>query len=514
MRRYPSQKSIVLLKNKNNFLPLSNEIKSLLITGPNANVEEVMFGNYNGTPSKAVTPLEGIQNKVGNKIKIVTGRGPGWVDKNLAETITSEYINTPDGEPGLLAQFFKNDNLDSAVAATRIDDKINFSFHGGTEAAPGVPGEHFSARWSGKIKAPVSGEYVFQITGDDGYRLFIDNQSVIEKWRRQAPNTATCTYQFKAGDVKDITVEYFNGYFGGMINLCWHIPGSDPLQETVELAKEVDAVIFIGGLSPRLEGEEMQIDIEGFKGGDRTKIELPQVQIDFLKALKDSGKPVILVVLSGSAVAIPWEAANLDAIVQLWYPGQEGGTALVDVLFGDYNPAGRLPITFYASTKDLPPFEAYDMTNRTYKYFTGKALFPFGYGLSFTTFGYTNLNLPATIKAGDALTVTVDVANTGKRDGEEVVQLYVTDEAASVPVPIRALQGFQRIFLKSGETKTVSFTLQPKQLSLIDDKGKRLVEPGIFKVTVGGCQPIAEPASTSGFISGTVDVTGEVFLIE
>jgi beta-glucosidase len=509
-----AQKSIVLLKNKGNLLPLNKEIKSLLVVGPNADVQEVMFGNYNGTPSKAITPLQGIQNKVGDRVTVITGKGPGLVDKNLTETITANYISTPDGKPGLLAQFFNNDALDSAVVLTRIDKKINFSFDGASESAPGIPGEFFSVRWSGKIKAPVSGEYLFQITGDDGYRLILDDKIIIEKWQRQAAKTANANYNFKAGEEKNITLEYFNGHYSGMINLSWYIPGSDPLKETVKLAGEVDAVIFIGGLSPTLEGEEMPVRVEGFAGGDRTKIELPKVQTDFLKALKKSGKPVIFVLLSGSAVAIPWETENLDAIIQLWYPGQEGGTALADVLFGDYNPAGRLPVTFYRSTEDLPPFEDYNMTNRTYKYFTGEALYPFGYGLSYTTFSYSNLVLPESIKAGEPVTVTVDVTNTGKHDGEEVVQLYVSDEKTSAAVPIRALQGFQRIFLKAGETKTVSFMLQPKQLSLIDDEGKRLVEPGTFTITVGGCQPIAEPASTSGTISGTFEVTGEAFKIE
>jgi beta-glucosidase len=509
-----AQKSIVLLTNKDNLLPLNGEIKSLLITGPNMNEAEVMYGNYNGTPSQFVTPLQGIKNKVGDKVRILTGRGPGLVQENLTETITSAYLSTPDGKPGLQAQFFKNDSLGGDAAVTRIDDNIHFSFGRTAEPAQGVPSTQFSARWSGRIKAPVKGKYLFQVTGDDGFRLFIDNELHIDKWQRQFMTTADVTLSLKAGEEKDITLEYFNGRFGGIIDLSWQIPGTDPLKETVTLAKEADAVIFVGGLSPRLEGEEMRIEFEGFKGGDRTKIELPKIQTVYLKALQKTGKPVIFINMSGSAVAFPWEAEHLDAIIQLWYPGQEGGTALADVLFGDYNPAGRLPVTFYRSTADLPPFEEYNMTNRTYKYFGGEALYPFGYGLSYTTFNYGNIKLPATVKAGEPVTVTVDVTNSGKQDGEEVVQVYVTDDVASAPVPIRALQGFKRIAMKAGETQTVSFDLLPKQLSLIDDEGNRVVEPGTFTVAVGGGQPIAEPASTSGTVSGVFEVTGDLFQIE
>lgn len=509
-----AQKSIVLLKNQNNFLPLNKKIKSILITGPNANAADVMYGNYNGTPSKSVTPLQGIKNKLGEAVEILTSKGPGWVQENLTETISADYLSTPDGKPGLSAEFYANDSLGGTPAAVRTDSEIHFSFGRTAEPAPGIPAVQFSSRWKGKIKAPVSGDYKLQITGDDGYRLYIDNELIIDKWQRQFMTTTEATHSFKAGEAKNITIEYFNGRYGGMIDLSWHIPGTDPLQETVDLAKKADAVIFIGGLSPRLEGEEMRVEFEGFKGGDRTKIELPEIQSKYLKALNKTGRPVVFVNMSGSAVAFPWEAANLNAIIQLWYPGQEGGTALADVLFGDYNPAGRLPVTFYKSTEDLPPFEDYNMTNRTYKYFTGEALYPFGYGLSYTTFSYAKLNLPKKIKAGEPVSIQVDVTNTGKSDGDEVVQVYVTDDKASFPVPIRSLKGFKCVSLQKGETKTVSFTLQPRQLSVIDDDGNRLIEPGTFTIAIGGCQPIAKPASTSGTISGSFEVTGENFKIE
>ena len=275
-------------------------------------------------------------------------------------------------------------------------------------------------------------------------------------------------------------------------------------------AAEADVIIFVGGLSSALEGEEMPVDLPGFRKGDRTNIDLPQVQEEMLKALKKTGKPVVFVLCSGSTLALPWEAENLDAIIEAWYPGQQGGTAVADVLFGDYNPAGRLPLTFYASSSDLPDFEDYDMSNRTYRYFKGKPLFPFGHGLSYTTFDYGKAKADKKIlRAGEGVTLTIPLKNIGKlqekengnitvqatvknigqRAGDEVVQLYVTDMYASVKTRITELKDFTRIHLKPGEAKTVSFELTPYELSLLNDHMDRVVEKGAFKILVGGVSP-------------------------
>jgi beta-glucosidase len=280
------------------------------------------------------------------------------------------------------------------------------------------------------------------------------------------------------------------------------------------MAKQADAVVMVLGLSSQLEGEEMSVREPGFSGGDRTDIGLPVRQQKLLEAVAATGKPLVLVLLNGSALGVNWANQHVAAIVEAWYPGEEGGTAIADVLFGDYNPAGRLPVTFYKSVTDLPPFTDYHMQGRTYRYFKGEPLYPFGFGLSYTTFKYDNLKLStAEVTAGQGLRVTADVENTGPREGGEVVELYLSHSGASVPVPIRSLAGINRVSLKPGEKRTVSFTLKPDQLSVIDDRGRRIVEPGQFQITVGGKQPGFKgyaDAPTTGVVSGTFVVTGGV----
>src|SRR5262249_16958116 len=261
-------------------------------------------------------------------------------------------------------------------------------------------------------------------------------------------------------------------------------------EEAVNAARQADAVVMVLGISPTLEGEEMSVTVAGFRGGDRTDLNLPKAQEELLKSVNASGKPEVLVLLNGIALAVNWADANVPAIIEAWYPGEEGGTALADVLFGDYNPGGRLPVTFYKSVAQLPPFEDYKMRGRTYRYFTGEPLYPFGFGLSYTKFKYDNLKLSAQkIKTGEGLQVSVTVQNVGTQAGDEVVQLYITDLASSYPVPIRSLGGISRVFLKPGEKQRVSFTLSPEQLSVIDDKSRRVVEPGEFLINIGGKQP-------------------------
>lgn len=270
--------------------------------------------------------------------------------------------------------------------------------------------------------------------------------------------------------------------------------------------KDVDAIIFIGGISPQLEGEEMKVNYPGFKGGDRTSILLPAIQTEFMKMLVATGKPVVFVMMTGSAIAIPWESENVPAIMNAWYGGQSAGTAIADVLFGDYNPAGRLPVTFYKSDGDLPAFGDYDMTNRTYRYFKGEVLYPFGYGLSYSSFNYDELKTPATISKGKSLTVTVRVKNTGKIAGEEVVQLYIKHSSHAVPVPNIALKGFRRVALKAGESKLISFTLMAEQLSILDDKGNFMQPAETLSISVGGGQPGVRLKSSSNVIQKEVFV--------
>jgi beta-glucosidase len=273
----------------------------------------------------------------------------------------------------------------------------------------------------------------------------------------------------------------------------------------VDIARQADAVVIVLGLSQRLEGEEMPIQVDGFAGGDRTHLMLPKTQRDLLAAIEKTGKPIVLVLLNGSALAVNEAEERLPAILSAGYPGQEGGNAVADVIFGDYNPAGRLPVTYYKSVDQLPPFDEYDMSNRTYRYFQDEPLYPFGYGLSYTTFNYDNLELPSSLKAGEPVKVKVRVTNTGKVSGDEVVQLYLKDEEASTPRPVHQLEGFKRVTLNPGQSEVVEFELSPRQFSLIGKDETRVIEPGWFAVSVGGGQPGAKGAVT---VSGRINLTG------
>jgi len=257
----------------------------------------------------------------------------------------------------------------------------------------------------------------------------------------------------------------------------------------------------------------MPVPYEGFKGGDRTTLNLPAVQTRYLQQLKKTGKPIVLVLHNGSALSINWEAENIPAIVEAWYPGEEGGTAISNVLFGDYNPSGRLPLTFYKSVDQLPPFEDYKMMGRTYKYFMGEPLYKFGFGLSYSTFSYDNLVIPKTINPGESLKISVDVQNKGNLDGNEIVQLYIKDMEASVPVPVLSLQGYRSVHLKAGEKKTVEFILKPEQMAVITDDLKSIVEPGVFEVSLGGCQPDNKTIALRSVITGRFEALGERFEI-
>jgi beta-glucosidase len=302
-------------------------------------------------------------------------------------------------------------------------------------------------------------------------------------------------------------MEYFQYQRENIAKLVWSYPRMTErlIDEAVKTARESEVTVAVLGISARLEGEEMNVPLEGFRGGDRTDISLPKSQETLLKALVATGKPVVVVLLSGSALAVNWANDNVPAMLAAWYPGGEGGTAIAEVLFGDYNPAGRLPVTFYKSVDQLPPFTDYSMQGRTYRYFKGEPLYPFGYGLSYTKFVYSNLRMDSkTVKAGEPIKLSVDVTNAGNREGDEVVQLYLTDTAASAPVPIRTLVGFDRIALRPKEKRTVSFSITSRQMSLIDDNGKRVIEPGEFSVTAGGGQPgLASVLKGSFTVSGS-----------
>ncbi len=513
-----ARESMVLLKNDNHTLPLSRNLKSVAVIGSNADAVPVLLGNYNGQPSRATTPLAGIRQHVSPQTTVLHAVGTTLTELSVMP-VPGAMLRGPNGEHGLKAEFFANKNLAGPPVLTRIDTEVNFDWGTGSPA-PGIPVDEFSARWTGKLVPTVSGKYHFGAIADDGVRIYLDGKLIAEDWTDHAPATVTGEVNLEAGKTYDLKMEYYEDKIGAVAKLAWQMPVTStgsPYAEAVNIAKQADAVVMLLGLSSQLEGEEMSVHEAGFFGGDRTDIGLPVRQQKLLEAVAATGKPVVLVLLNGSALAVNWANEHVPAIVEAWYPGEEGGIAIADVLFGDYNPAGRLPVTFYRSVTDLPPFTDYRMQGRTYRYFKGEPLYPFGFGLSYTRFKYDNLKLSATkVNAGEDLRVTAEVQNLGAREGDEVVQLYVSHTGASVPVPIRSLAGINRVSLKPGESRSVSFTLTPAQLSVIDDRGKRIVEPGEFQITLGGKQPGFKgyaDAATTGVVTGRFSVTGKVVVL-
>ena len=509
-----ARKSIVLLKNNGRTLPLRKDLRSIAVIGPNADDAEVLLGNYNGTPSHPVTPLAGIRAKVGSSANVLYARGC-----DIAEGLLS-YEPIPDGSmtttvkgqrrSGVTVEFFNN--LQHEGQPVRTEFQPNMKAAWGNDAPyPDLVDNQFSVRWSGQITVGETGEYSLRAAGSFG-RLTVDGKQFGGRGA-MAPQFIT----LEAGKYYPVTLEVADRFGGMSVELQWSLRGRDYTAEAVAAAKKAEVALLFLGLSPRLEGEEMPVQVQGFSGGDRLTIDLPKVQEDLMRAVAATGTPTVLVLLNGSAVAVNWADENIPAIVEAWYPGQAAGTAIADVLFGDYNPAGRLPITFYKSLDQMPSFEDYSMKERTYKYFTGKPLYPFGHGLSYTTFDYKNLKTPKSVKAGESVQVSVTVTNVGRMAGQEVVQLYITDRQASAPVPIRKLAGFRRISLKAGESKRVSFTVAARDMSLITNDTRRVIEPGIFSLTVGGKQPgfsgTADTATTN-VLEGRFEVTGNPVELE
>jgi beta-glucosidase len=481
-----ARESIVLLKNANRTLPLNKNLKSIAVIGPNADVPEVLWGNYNGHPSRLITPLAGIRNAVSGTTKVTYALGSTLAGEPVVP-VPASALTVNGTEPGLKAEYFNNQELRGPAATIRTDARINFDW-GRYNPTPELIGNNFSVRWTGKLKPPESGNYTLGFTADDGARLYIDRKLLIDAWARNPKKTVTTEITLEGGRSYDLRMEYFQNNRENIAKLVWSYPRmrEQMMEEAVKAARESEVSVLVLGISARLEGEEMPVSVEGFRGGDRTEISLPKSQEALLKAVAATGKPVVVVLLSGSALAVNWANDNVPAILEAWYPGGEGGTAIADVLFGNYNPAGRLPVTFYKSLDQLPPFTDYGMQGRTYRYFKGEPLYPFGHGLSYTKFIYSNLRFERkSVKVGEQVKVSVDVMNTGEREGDEVVQLYLTDTAASAPVPIRALVAFDRIALRPREKRSVAFTITPRQMSLIDDRGKRVIEPGEFLIRVG-----------------------------
>jgi beta-glucosidase len=500
-----ARESMVLLKNKDNLLPLPKDIGSIAVVGPNANHLSVLMGNYNGTPAHAVTPLEGIRKKLSASTKLYYAQGCGLVDGAPPfEVVPSAFLRpaeTDAGATGLTAMYYANAQHEGMPALVQVDGTVDFIWKDTTPLTR-ERADDFSILWTGYLVPPVSGSYRLGVEACNGYKLYLDGELLGEHESVHSPALRSKEVMLESGRFYSLRLEFLSHGLDPQARLLWARPDVDYETPALEAAGKADAIVAIMGISPRLEGEEMPVKVDGFEGGDRTSIGLPRLQEGFLRKLHALGKPIVLVLLNGSALAVTWAAEFIPAIVEAWYPGQAGGDALADVLFGDYNPGGRLPITFYRSVDDLPPFDDYRMEGRTYRYFDGEPLFAFGYGLSYTHFLFGNLQIsPASIQVGDQVTVSCDVTNTGDRAGDEVVQLYIRHPQATVPCPIKELKGFARITLEPGESKTVSFVLHTDLLAVYDEDMRHVVQPGLVDVMVGN-------SSDSLPLSGQLEIAG------
>jgi beta-glucosidase len=487
-----ARESIVLLKNERNTLPLKPGIKTIAVIGPNADSLDVLLGNYNGVPSQYSTILAGIRERFASaRVTFSVGSVPV---ETVGVPVGKENLRTggANSQPGLTGEYFANMSLDGVPAVTRVDPSVDFAWSGAAPAK-GVPGSNFSVRWSGELSPDSTGDYRFSLSseGNYGLRLFLSGKVLIDEWTRHNEGGMTPLIHLEHGHAYPIRVEYAHRGWEVAVHLLWHAP--DFAERAVAAAREADVVVAVVGITARLEGEESGVSAPGFFGGDRVDISLPSPQQHLLEAMAATGKPLIVVLTNGSALAVNWAQEHASAIVEAWYPGEEGGTAVADVLSGAFNPGGRLPVTFYKSIDQLPSFSSYSMAGRTYRYFTEQPLYAFGYGLSYTTFRYDQLQPePAQIAADGTVSVSARVTNTGKAAGDEVVQLYLTHLGVE-GAPLRSLAGFQRVHLEPGASKTVKFSLRDRDLSIVDADGVRRIVPGDAKVWIGGGQPIAGP---------------------
>ncbi|HXN45623.1 MAG TPA: glycoside hydrolase family 3 C-terminal domain-containing protein [Bryobacteraceae bacterium] len=507
-----ARESMVLLKNQDHILPLKGGMTRIAVVGPTAELVQSLQGNYNGPPPSPVYPLDGIEKRF-SSAKVAYAQGSTLVE-GFAMPIEHTALHPANGSgDGLTGEYFSSPDLSGPPVLTRTDRNINFNWD---KVIPvdGLERNNYSVRWSGSFTPPAPGEYklgvrvnyCYACQNAEGFRLYLDQKLLVESRRgttgeRGAVIEAPVT--FSDTQPHPIRLEYLHKTGSAGIDLTWEAPAAVLRNQAVEAAKQSELTIAFVGLSPSLEGEEMPVKLAGFNGGDRTSIDLPAAQEDLLKALAATGKPLVVVLQNGSALAVNWAVRNANAILEAWYPGEEGGTAIAATLAGDNNPAGRLPLTFYSSLKQVPPFDEYSMRGRTYRYLAEKPLYGFGFGLSYTTFAYDHLK----VTQSDSVTVEADVKNTGRTEGDEVVELYLTQPKA-FETPLRVLAGFKRVHLAPGESAHVSLTIDPRSLGQVDAKGNRVIVPGEYTVSLGG----AQPQDTASVQTGKFNVTAKTDL--
>lgn len=473
-----AREQMVLLHNRNNTLPLEKDASKIMVIGPYAADSLMLWGIYYGQPTHSVTILEGIQTKIGNDVRFA--KGCEITQLTESESIFSR-LKTASGQPGVSARFWNNTKMEGKpVYETTYATPIHFDNGGNTAFAPGVNLSNFTLSMNGTFTADKDETLDITRSNDDGFRMIVNGDTIINRWKADRLRKNKTKLNVKKGQRYDIQFDYMQLKNEAVLSLDIASVHNVTASEIAERAKDVETVIFVGGISPDLEREEAKVSEPGFDNGDRTSIELPAAQREILKALHEAGKKVVLVNCSGSAVALTPELETCDAILQAWYPGEQGGHAVADVLFGDYNPGGKLPVTFYKDDSQLPPFDDYRMTNRTYRYFRGTPLFHFGYGLSYTTF---TTGTPSYDKATGK--ITISVTNTGKRDGTETIQAYLRNPA-DAEGPIKTLRGYARVELKAGETKTETIDLPRHAFEWWDAETNTIrVKPSMYEVLVG-----------------------------
>ncbi len=485
-----ARKSIVLLKNETGALPLSKELKKVAVIGPNAHNVDVQNGNYNGSPVSPVSVYEGIRSKLGLEAEVRYAQGsPHHEGLPYLVPVPEDvlFANLNLSRAGLNARYYANLEGTGDPHLKRTDPMVDFYWWDGEPPVDGLSDDDFAVKWSGYLVPRKSGQHALGVEGKF-YNFIFEGDTLIRHSNIHHPNKIYRTLDLAAGRAYKVEVIMKDQHGDASCTLNWEEPELPLLWEAVQTANWADHVVLVMGLTARLEGEEMRgLELDGFNAGDRTSLDLPDVQKRLIRRINATGKPVTLMLMTGSAVSIASEHESVPAILQAWYGGEAAGKAVADVLFGDYNPAGRLPVTFYKSVEDIPPFDNYDMAGRTYRYFEGEVLYPFGHGLSYSQFSYDNLILDRNeISKTGSITLSVDVTNSGARDGEEVVQVYIRDLESEKPRPLKELKGFQRVPIKAGQTIAVTLTVGPEELAYYDaNLGGYEVEPGQFEILVG-----------------------------
>jgi beta-glucosidase len=512
MARKMADEAMVLLKN-DGVLPLKVSGLKIAVVGPLADQTKVLLGNYNGIPSHTVSILEGIRKEFSGAT-INYAAGTQFLGHD-AEPVPASAL-TLDGKPGIKASYSQLDmsNLNhpstSKPVAERVEPTIDVS--AGSLPAEAAQVKPLAIRWDGMLTARQTGDYNLGMATSGFFRMQLDGKNVTSSYGGNGKEAKLGRVHLEAGKPAKLHVEYAFGFGADEITakLMWSKVDLKPQPAAVDAAKAADVVVAVVGITSELEGEEMQVQEEGFKGGDRTSLDLPKPEEDLLEAVAATGKPIVVVLTNGSALGVNWAKAHANAILESWYPGEEGGTAVAETLSGKNNPGGRLPVTFYKDISQLPAFEDYAMKGRTYRYFEGEPLYPFGYGLSYTSFSYSDLKGPTEpVAAGSAATFDVTVTNTGKTAGDEVAQLYL--EFPKVPgAPLRALRGFQRVHLDPGASQMVHFRLRPRDLSMVTDTGQPIIAEGQYTVSVGGGQP----NTSVQVLDTTFNITGKLYLPE